>query len=93
MRRNLFWLSDAQWPRIVPLLADGRARQGTGRRSAGHQRHPACAAKWLPLEGLSAGVWSLHDRLQSLCDGGPNEAFGSICSGSLPGAVDRPPRR
>lgn len=48
------------------LFADGCTRQGSGRRSAGDQRHPARSEERLPVVRLSAGIRPADDDLQSL---------------------------
>jgi transposase len=48
------------------VSANRRARQGSCGRSASDQRHPACAAERLSVEGLPARIRSSHDDLQSL---------------------------
>ena len=63
MSRNLFWLSDEQWARIVAAIADGCARCRARGRPSCHQRHRACAQKRLPLVRLPASLWSANDDL------------------------------
>jgi transposase len=67
-----------------PAAADGRAWQGTGRRSASDQRHPACVEERLPVVRLSAGVRPPHDDLQSLCAVGPPRRVGEAVPRTRP---------
>jgi hypothetical protein len=64
MSRNLLWLDDLQWPVLAPHLPKIKGRKAQ-RRSADHQRHHSCAAIGLPLAGLSVGLRSVQDDLQS----------------------------
>jgi hypothetical protein len=60
---NEFWLSDAQWAAIDPLLPKNRpgARRVDDRRVISHR---TCAKDWLSLAGLSLVLWPADDDLQ-----------------------------
>jgi hypothetical protein len=58
--------------------------QGTGRRSASDQRHPACVEERLPVVRLPAGVRSPYDDLQSLCAVGPPRRVGEAVPRTRP---------
>ena len=66
MSKQLYWLSDAEWTRLEPLLPRGRrgAHRVDDRRV--YQRHRAHAAIGGALARLPAGIRALHDDLQSL---------------------------
>ena len=62
---NEFWLSDAQWATIDPLLPKNRpgARRVDDRRVIMDR---ACAESWLSLAGLSLVLRPADDDLQPL---------------------------
>jgi transposase len=63
MNASLFWFSDEQWSRIEPHLPTnqpGPERKNDRRILSDH----ACAAGWVPMEGLSERVWTAQDDLQ-----------------------------
>jgi len=65
MRNQPYWLSDAEWRRLEPLLPRGRRgphRVDDRRMISGilHMLRSGAVA------GLSAGIRAVHDNLQSL---------------------------
>ena len=67
MNRDRFWLTEAQFARIAAASADRHAGQAASRRSAGDQRHRACAEVRRALGRCAARLWATQDALQPLC--------------------------
>jgi transposase len=63
MAKQVYWLSDAEWRRIEPLLPRGRKRGASGRRSPGDQWDRLYAALWSAVAGLPGSLWALHHDL------------------------------
>jgi hypothetical protein len=63
---ELFLLSDTRIAGFVPFAAVRRARRAAGGRSAGYQRHRACAAVRLPLVRCATCLWTTQGALQRL---------------------------
>ena len=60
-----FWLDDAQWAAIEPLLPTNRPGASQG-RSSDHQRHHPCLEGGLSVAGLPGRLRSPDDDLQPL---------------------------
>jgi hypothetical protein len=66
MRKQLYWLSDAEWRRIEPLMPRGRRgahRVDDRRVISGIMHMLRSGARWARL---SAGLWPLYDDLLPL---------------------------
>ena len=74
-----FWLSEAQWGAIEPLLAEEPARGPQSRRSTRPQRHRPCFEDRLSLAGLPCRLRSADDGLQSLSPLDDARAYGGGC--------------
>jgi hypothetical protein len=61
-----FWLTEAQWGAIEPLLPKNQPGARRTKRSTRAQRDRACFEDWLPLAGLPFRLRSADDDLQSL---------------------------
>jgi transposase len=57
-----FWLSEAQWGAIEPLLPKNQP----GARRTDDRRHRSRSENWLSLAGLPGHLRAVDDSLQSL---------------------------
>ena len=77
-RDEQFWLTEEQFAKIEPHLADRHARQGTGGRPAGDQRHRACPDFERPL-CVEPPIRRERAQRRSDPSDGRRRAFGSTC--------------
>ena len=88
MEREYFWLSDAQFAKIEPLLPTETRGSEARRRPAGDQRHHPCPEVRLSLGRCAGGIRAAKDALQSFRALGGQGRVGRPVRGA--GALGRP---